>query len=125
MQMQAAVFAWLARQAGRPASVPVIFAILAGGAPILTERLDARGADVSLRDESMVLLDTASFGEAAITYCRDQLGARRLVYGSDSPVLAAGPTLSAVRKLGEADAGTILAETPKSLFAQFSRPARP
>lgn len=86
-QMQAAwlAFATLVRRE-HPALV-VVFAMLAGGAPLLNERLATRGGPaVALRDPG-VFYDCSSYGPAAIAAIARQVGAEQLVYGSDRPVV--------------------------------------
>jgi 6-methylsalicylate decarboxylase len=86
-QMQAA---WLAFAAlGRTAhpDLVVVFSMLAGGAPLLSERIDTRGGPaVELRDPR-VFYDTSSYGPAAVEGMARRVGAEQLVYGSDRPVL--------------------------------------
>jgi hypothetical protein len=95
-QMQAAYAAWLAGGVGRWPELPVVFAILAGGAPVQLDRLASRGGDVSAASHPSIYLDTASYGRAALAPCDPA----QLVYGSDAPVIDAEPTHAAVRALG-------------------------
>jgi hypothetical protein len=118
-QMQAALVAWLGGPGRRAGGPPVIFAILAGGAAILLDRLRARGAELAPVDDHRLYLDTASFGEAAIRFCRDQVGSGRLLYGSDAPVISSQRTLAAVRGLGASDAAAVLSTNPASLYGSF------
>jgi predicted TIM-barrel fold metal-dependent hydrolase len=70
----------------------VLFAMLAGGAPLLSERLAARGGpEVDLRDP-LVFYDTSSYGPAAVETMARRVGAEQLVYGSDRPVVEPTPT---------------------------------
>jgi 6-methylsalicylate decarboxylase len=70
----------------------VLFAMLAGGAPLLSERLDARGGPaVELRDP-LVFYDTSSYGPAAVETMARRVGPEQLVYGSDRPVVEPTPT---------------------------------
>jgi hypothetical protein len=70
----------------------VLFAMLAGGAPLLSERLGTRGGPaVDLRGPN-VFYDTASYGPAAIEAMRQRVGDDHLVYGSDRPVVEPTPT---------------------------------
>jgi 6-methylsalicylate decarboxylase len=72
----------------------VVFAMLAGGAPLLSERLLARGGPpVDLRDP-LVFYDTSSFGPAAIESMAQLVGRDQLVYGSDRPVVEPAPVAS-------------------------------
>ena len=62
----AAYFAWLAAAQERWPDVTVVFAILAGGAPIQLERLASRGVDVRSSLHRNVFFDTASYGRRAL-----------------------------------------------------------
>lgn len=70
----------------------VLFAMLAGVAPLLTERLATRGGPaVDLRDPR-VFYDTSSYGPLAIETMVQLVGPDQLVYGSDRPVVEPVPT---------------------------------
>jgi predicted TIM-barrel fold metal-dependent hydrolase len=91
-QMQAAwlTFATLGRR--EHPRLRVLFAMLAGGAPLLSERLAARGGPaVDLRDP-LVFYDTSSYGPAAVETMARRVGTEQLVYGSDRPVVEPTPT---------------------------------
>jgi 6-methylsalicylate decarboxylase len=90
-QMQEAFFACLSR--GAPA-VPVIFAIMAGGAPFQLERLAQRGDTSGLPKN--VFFDTASYGRQGIELAVAVCGPERIVYGSDSPVMDSQATREAI-----------------------------
>jgi predicted TIM-barrel fold metal-dependent hydrolase len=65
----------------------IVFAMLAGGAPLLSERLAARGGPhVSLGDRA-TFYDTSSYGPAAIGAMAAAVGEDQLLYGSDRPVV--------------------------------------
>jgi hypothetical protein len=115
-QMQAAYLAWLAGGAARHPELDVVFAVLAGGAPIQLERLGARGGDPAAAAGAGIYLDTASYGRDALGLCLDALGAKRLVFGSDVPVLEAAPGLRSLEALGEAVVAAARSETPARLF---------
>ncbi len=87
VQMQAA---WLALVAfGRPAHprLRVVFAMLAGMAPLLGERLAVRGGPrVDLADP-LLHYDSSSFGAVAIDALAGVVGEAQLLYGSDRPVV--------------------------------------
>ena len=90
-QMRAAwlTFATLVRRE-HPGLV-VVFAMLAGGAPLLSERLAARGGPrVDLQDPR-VFYDTSSYASTAIAMMGACVGAAQLLYGSDRPVLERAP----------------------------------
>lgn len=86
-QMQAAwlTFATVGRR--EHPGLEVVFAMLAGGAPLLAERLASRGGPaVELRD-TLTLYDSSSLGPVALEAMARQVGEAQLVYGSDRPVV--------------------------------------
>jgi predicted TIM-barrel fold metal-dependent hydrolase len=86
-QMQAA---WLGAQEWvRPAHprLRILFAMLAGLAPLQAERLSSRGRDVPLGDP-LDFYDTSSYGPRAVAAMTAAVGAEALVFGSDRPVVA-------------------------------------
>jgi predicted TIM-barrel fold metal-dependent hydrolase len=115
-QMQAAYAAWLFRDADRFPQLRVLFAILAGGAPVQLERLQSRGVDPSAALRPNVYFDTASYGRRALELCLAALGPDQLVYGSDLPVIDPGPTRAAVLGFGEDVAGLVCDENPARLL---------
>jgi hypothetical protein len=106
-QMQAAYAAYIARDASRFPQLRVLFAILAGGAPIQLERLRSRGGDVRAELTPQLHFDAASYGRHALELCLRTFGVTQLVFGSDAPVIDVAPTLTAVRQLGD-EAGEIV-----------------
>jgi predicted TIM-barrel fold metal-dependent hydrolase len=73
-------------------NLTVLFAMLAGGAPLLSERLEARGGPpIELRDPRL-FYDSSSYGPTAIEAMAQRVGADQLVYGSDRPVIEPFPT---------------------------------
>lgn len=115
-QMQAAYFSWLSGGARRHPDLQVVFAILAGGAPFQLERLGSRGEDAATSRHPRLLLDTASYGRRALELCLEAVGAERLVYGSDVPVVDSAPTLRALEELGGSVLDTVSCENPARLF---------
>lgn len=91
-QMQAAwlTFAALGRRAHR--GLRVLFAMLAGGAPLLSERLATRGGPTVDLHDPLVFYDTSSYGPAAVEVMARRVGGEQLVYGSDRPVVEPLPT---------------------------------
>jgi hypothetical protein len=90
-QMQAAwlAFATLARRT-HP-RLRVVFAMLAGGAPLLSERLGARGGpSIDVRDP-FTFFDTSSYGTVAVEAMARRVGLEQLLYGSDRPVIEPQP----------------------------------
>lgn len=93
-QMQAAWFAFLHRGRRRHPRLGVLFAMLAGGAPLQHERLVARGGDWPAEPDPLVFYDTSSYGTQMLAAMADTVGVAQLVYGSDRPVVdAAAPPL--------------------------------
>jgi 6-methylsalicylate decarboxylase len=91
-QMQAAWFGFL--HAGRLAHprLRVLFAMLAGGAPLQLERYAARRGVPAPDPDPLVFYDTSSYGPRMIGAVADAVGATQLVYGSDRPVVDPHPT---------------------------------
>jgi predicted TIM-barrel fold metal-dependent hydrolase len=114
--MQAAYFAWLADGVVRHPDVHVVFAVLAGGAPIQLERVRSRGSDPGTSRHPRIHLDTASFSPSALRLCLETLGPEHLVFGSDVPVIDARPTLRALAEMGEATLAAARSENPGRLF---------
>lgn len=109
-QMQAAYAAWIARYADRWPGLPVVFAILAGGAPIQLERLASRGVETRGVLRPNVYLDTASYGKRALELALATYGVEQLVFGSDAPVIDLEPSLHSVRSFGQAVADVVCGE---------------
>jgi predicted TIM-barrel fold metal-dependent hydrolase len=117
-QMQAAYAAWIAaRGAERWPRLRVVFAILAGGAPIQLERLASRGPDTRAVLHDNVFFDTASYGERALSLALATFGVGQIAFGSDVPVIDDGATLRAVRSFGQAVADAVCSQTPSRLLA--------
>ena len=91
-QMQAAWLAFAALGRPRHPELVVVFSMLAGGAPLLSERLDTRGGPAVDLHDPRVFYDTSSYGPAAVEAMARRVGPERLVYGSDRPVLEPLPT---------------------------------
>jgi predicted TIM-barrel fold metal-dependent hydrolase len=115
-QMQAAYAAWIASYADRWPDLPVVFAILAGGAPIQLERLASRGVETRSVLRPNVYLDTASYGERALELALATYGVAQLVFGSDAPVIDPEPTLRSVRSFGQAVEDAVCRENPGRLL---------
>jgi hypothetical protein len=96
--LHAARLAWAAW--GRPAHprLRVVFAALAGGAPLHAERVAARGGPAGLADDPLTFYDTSSYGPLAIEAVGRVVGLDQLVLGSDRPMVDG----SAAHGLGEA-----------------------
>ncbi len=86
--------AWLTFAAwGRPAHprLRVLFAALAGGAPLHAERIAARGGPALALHDPLVFHDTSSYGARAVDAAIRAVGVDVLVHGSDAPVVAGAP----------------------------------
>jgi predicted TIM-barrel fold metal-dependent hydrolase len=109
-QMQAAWLTFAALGRREHPDLKVVFAMLAGGAPLVSERLSSRGGpDLDLRDPN-TYFETSSYGPAAIEMMARRVGTRQLVYGSDRPVVEPTPT-GREREL-QANAAELLADSP-------------
>jgi hypothetical protein len=88
--------AWLGFQAGVRPQFPalrVIFALLAGLAPLHAERTASRGGpgrEAGTRDE-LCFYDTSSYGPRAVGAMATVVGVGGLVHGTDHPVALTGP----------------------------------
>jgi len=114
--------AWLAfLHAGRleHPELKIVFAMLAGLAPLHAERLAARGGPDRLRPtrpvhDPLVFYDTSSYGPAAIGALTEAIGGPgQLLYGSDRPVVE--PTL--LHEPGALD-WELLADTTARAFGE-------
>jgi hypothetical protein len=88
--MQRSWFAWAARGRREHPELRVLFAMLAGLAPLQAERLAARGA-ASLAERAIAddfaWYETSSYGSLAQGAVAEMVGTDRLVHGSDRPVV--------------------------------------
>lgn len=99
VQMQAAWFTFAAFGRREHPELNVIFAMLAGGAPLLSERLQSRGGPpIELRDER-VFYDTSSYGPDVVEMMARHVGEKQLLYGSDRPVVDPPASASATSHL--------------------------
>jgi 6-methylsalicylate decarboxylase len=64
-----------------------VFAMLAGLAPLHTERLLARGGPAIGIEDPLIFYDTSSNGPQAISLMERLVGSEQLLYGSDRPVV--------------------------------------
>jgi predicted TIM-barrel fold metal-dependent hydrolase len=87
----------------------VVYAMLAGCAPLLSERLSARGGPAAQLHDPLVFYDTSSYGPAAIETMARLVGADQLVYGSDRPVVE--PALNGREAILKSNAARLLEPT--------------
>lgn len=86
-QMQAA---WLTFATYGRRELPrlrAVFAMLAGGAPLLSERLATRGGPPVDLQDPLSFYDTSSYGPHVIEAMARWVGPGQLLYGSDRPVI--------------------------------------
>ena len=86
--------AWHAFMAwGRPAhpALHVLFAALAGLAPVHAERTALRGGPARSEPDPRTFYDTSSYGPRALRAVAAEIGQGQLVYGTDFPVAPAPP----------------------------------
>jgi hypothetical protein len=103
-QMQRAWLTFFTRGRRELPELRVVFAMLAGGAPLLAERLLTRGGpDLELRDPR-TFYDTSSYGPKMVETMARWVGPSQLVYGSDRPVIDALTTGREVELMSNAAA---------------------
>jgi predicted TIM-barrel fold metal-dependent hydrolase len=85
--MQAAWLTFVTHGRRELPQLRVVFGMLAGGAPLQTERLTARGGPAFDLQDPLTFYDTSSYGPMMIEAMAAWLGPDRLVYGSDRPVI--------------------------------------
>lgn len=114
-QMQAA---WLTfATAGRPLhrDLVVVFAMLAGCAPLQSERFEQRsGTHIDLSDP-LTFYDVSSYGPKAVETMARLVGPWQLVYGSDRPVVE--PTLTGREPVLQAQASEVLSLAAQAVAA--------
>jgi predicted TIM-barrel fold metal-dependent hydrolase len=90
-QMQAAWLTFATHGRRELPRLRTVFAMLAGGAPLLSERLATRGGPaVDLRDR-LTFYDTSSYGPKVVEAMARWVGPDQLLYGSDRPVIEPVP----------------------------------
>jgi hypothetical protein len=111
-EMNAAWFAFGSTGRWRHPALKIVFAMLAGLAPLQHERLRARAGDGVIRiDDPLTFYDTSSYGEDAISSVASLVGESQIVFGSDAPMVT-DATLPADEKRRSA----LLAENPARLL---------
>lgn len=106
-QMQAAWLTFAAFGRREHPELIIVFAMLAGCAPMLSERLVARGGRPTDTRDPRTFYDTSSFGPAAVEAMGRFVGARQLVYGSDRPVV--DPLKTGMKRLLQENGAALLA----------------
>jgi predicted TIM-barrel fold metal-dependent hydrolase len=85
-QMQAAWFTFQTFARRDFPRLDVVFAMLAGGAPLLSERLVVRGGPPIDLHDPHTFYESSSYGPFALDALARLVGERQLVYGTDRPV---------------------------------------
>jgi hypothetical protein len=85
--MNASWHAFVAFGRPRHPRLRVVFAMLAGGAPLHAERLAARGGPSGTVADDRIFYDTSSYGARTIDALVRCVGVDQLVHGSDRPVV--------------------------------------
>lgn len=88
-QLQAAWLAFASWGRPRHPRLRVLFAALAGGAPLHAERIAVRGGPAAAIHDPLVFYDTSSYGPRALDAVIRAVGIDALVFGSDAPVVDA------------------------------------
>jgi hypothetical protein len=112
--MQAAWLAWAAWGRAAHPDLKVVWAMLAGCAPLQHERLRARGGPATAIHDERTWFDVSSYGPHAVDAMLRVVGVDRLVLGSDRPV-ADPPALAS---LGEAVLHAIARVNPAAVLAR-------
>jgi hypothetical protein len=86
-QMHAAWMTFATRGRREHPDLRIVFAMLAGGAPLHVERLTARGGGPVDLHDPLSFYETSSYGPAAIEAVAMRVGQRQIVFGSDRPVI--------------------------------------
>lgn len=118
-QMNAAWHAFAAWGRLSHPSLRVVFAMLAGGAPLHLERSIARRGPAGAISDRNLFYDTSSYGERALDAAVRMVGIDQLVYGSDRPVVDPPPP----DLLGAAAAEAMLHTNPARLLGEAIAPA--
>ncbi len=127
-EMQAAWLVWVSAARRLFPELRVVFAMLAGLAPLHTERLRSRGGPSTRRADPMVFYDTSSYGPQAVSLMEGTVGVNQLVYGSDRPVV--DPDTHGARaeldweRLSENAQRAILGESAGVVTASSAKPRR-
>jgi hypothetical protein len=118
-EMHEAWFAFLAWGSDAHPRLRVVFAMLAGGAPLHAERLAGRGGSAAAAHSRSTFYDVSSYGPRAVDAMVRAVGIDQLVLGSDRPVVAP-PALVA---LGPAAERAIRQTNPARLLGPVRVPA--
>jgi 6-methylsalicylate decarboxylase len=85
--MQAAWLAFVSAGRAEHPRLRVVFAMLAGLAPLHAERLSSRGGPSAVGVDPLTFYETSSYGPETVRRIAEIVGAGQLLYGSDRPVV--------------------------------------
>jgi 6-methylsalicylate decarboxylase len=111
--MQAAWLAWAAWGRAAHPQLNVVWAMLAGAAPLHAERLAARGGPTDAVLDDKAWFDVSSYGPRAVDAMLRVVGVDRLVLGSDRPVVDP----QSLDSLGPAVRQAVARVNPSRIFA--------
>ena len=117
--MQAAWLAWAAWGRAAHPRLKVMFAMLAGGAPLHAERLAARGGPAGAVHDEASFYDVSSHGPRTVDAMLRVVGVDRLVHSSDTPVIDPVP----LDALGDSVVHALTAANPARLLSLDPVPA--
>jgi 6-methylsalicylate decarboxylase len=86
-QMHAAWLAFASVGRAQHPRLRVIFAMLAGMAPLHAERLLSRGGPKCRLADPLIFFDTSSYGPSAVRTMAAIVGSDQVLYGSDRPIV--------------------------------------
>jgi predicted TIM-barrel fold metal-dependent hydrolase len=86
-EMQSAWLAFLTEGRAAHPDLPVVFAMLAGCAPLHRERLAGRGGPAWKTADPLFFYDCSSYGTQALDAMVRCVGVEQIVFGSDRPVV--------------------------------------
>jgi predicted TIM-barrel fold metal-dependent hydrolase len=112
--MHQAWFAWAAWGRADHPRLRIVWAMLAGGAPLHAERLAARGGP-GVQDP-LSYYDVSSYGPRAIDAMARVVGIEPLVYGTDRPVIEP----ASLAPLGDAAVDAITSANPSRLLGRVA-----
>jgi hypothetical protein len=95
----------------------VLFAAMAGGAPLHLERMVARGGPACAALDHGIFYETSSYGERAVDALIRAVGVDQIVYGSDRPVVGTAPW-----GLGESALRLVTVDNPARLLGLPTNP---
>jgi 6-methylsalicylate decarboxylase len=104
-QMNAAWHAFVAVGRLHHPRLRVVFALLAGAAPLHVERLAARGGPAARVADPGLFYDLSSYGPRAAEAVGRVVGVRQLVYGSDRPLVEPSALTESIWAVAAAENG--------------------